>query len=104
MPLPAGAARPELPPRIIASAVPRTPPVGAPNAGGGRSHSDEFVVHMTTNSSSSELDLLVDSVQLTSVLAALVEWAEANQVDLGALEVAPPSLEDTYLELTAGAP
>jgi ABC-2 type transport system ATP-binding protein len=34
------------------------------------------------------------------VLAAIVAWARANQLDLSALEVGPPTLEDAYLALT----
>lgn len=34
------------------------------------------------------------------VLAAIVAWARARRLDLSALEVGPPSLEDAYLALT----
>ena len=38
--------------------------------------------------------------QPTQVLHALTTWATARGVELDGLEVARPSLEDTYLELT----
>ena len=34
------------------------------------------------------------------VLAAIVAWARARQIDLSTLEVGPPTLEDAYLTLT----
>jgi hypothetical protein len=46
--------------------------VRLPLAGAGRPHGDEFGVHMTPNSSASGLELLVDSAQLTDVLAKLL--------------------------------
>ncbi len=48
-----------------------------------------------------QLQLVLDSADLSSVLGQLLEWARANDIDLAGLEVAPPTLEDTYLELTA---
>jgi hypothetical protein len=38
----------------------------------------------------------VDSANLTDVLGQLLDWARANCIDLAGLQVAPPSLEDTY--------
>jgi hypothetical protein len=46
------------------------------------------------------LELVVDSADLSPLLGELLEWARANDLDLAGLEIAPPSLEDTYLELT----
>ena len=34
------------------------------------------------------------------VLGAIVAWARARRLDLSALEVRPPTLEDAYLTLT----
>jgi ABC-2 type transport system ATP-binding protein len=45
-------------------------------------------------------ELSVPSADVTADLAALVDWARRNRVDLTGLEVAPPSLEDAYLALT----
>jgi ABC-2 type transport system ATP-binding protein len=47
-----------------------------------------------------QLELAVDSDALSVALEQLLEWARINDLDLAGLEVAPPSLEDTYLELT----
>jgi ABC-2 type transport system ATP-binding protein len=41
------------------------------------------------------------SADLSADLAALVSWARRSHVDLTGLEIAPPSLEDAYLSLTA---
>jgi ABC-2 type transport system ATP-binding protein len=48
-----------------------------------------------------QLELVVDSADLSLVVGQLLEWAQANDLDLAGIEIAPPSLEDTYLELTA---
>jgi ABC-2 type transport system ATP-binding protein len=40
----------------------------------------------------------------TRVLAALCSWASERGVELDALTVTRPTLEDIYLELTEGAP
>jgi len=45
--------------------------------------------------------LVLPSADVTADLALLVGWARQNHVDLTGLEVAPPSLEDAYLALTA---
>ena len=37
------------------------------------------------------------------VLRALLDWADARGADLGDLEARRESLEDVYLQLTAGA-
>ena len=47
-----------------------------------------------------QLDLLVESRDLPTVISELLEWAQANDLELAGLEVASPTLEDTYLELT----
>lgn len=44
----------------------------------------------------------LDVVNLAASLHALTTWAIANQVDLDALEIHRPSLEDVYLELIGG--
>jgi ABC-2 type transport system ATP-binding protein len=46
-------------------------------------------------------ELLMKSADLSADLAALVSWARRSHVDLTGLEIAPPSLEDAYLSLTA---
>jgi ABC-2 type transport system ATP-binding protein len=46
-------------------------------------------------------ELIVPSADLTADLAELVGWARRSRADLTGLEVAPPSLEDAYLSLTA---
>ncbi len=91
VPLVPGPPRSRLPRRFAAALAPE------------RASSDEFAFHMNANSSSSGLELLVDSADLTEVLGQLLEWAQDNRIDLSGLQVAPPSLEDTYLELTARA-
>jgi ABC-2 type transport system ATP-binding protein len=48
-----------------------------------------------------ELELLIESPDLPAILEQLVEWAKANHVELAGLEVAPPTLEEAYLELTS---
>jgi len=47
-------------------------------------------------------ELLMKSADLTADLGTLVSWARHHHVDLTGLEIAPPSLEDAYLSLTAG--
>ena len=47
-----------------------------------------------------QLELLVESTDLPIVISELLEWAQANDRELAGLEVAPPILEDTYLQLT----
>ncbi len=46
-------------------------------------------------------ELTVPSADLTADLGELVSWARRNGADLTGLEVAPPSLEEAYLSLTA---
>jgi ABC-2 type transport system ATP-binding protein len=46
-------------------------------------------------------ELTLPSADLTSDLGELVGWARRSGADLTGLEVAPPSLEDAYLSLTA---
>jgi ABC-2 type transport system ATP-binding protein len=46
-------------------------------------------------------ELLMKSADLTADLGTLVSWARHHHVDLTGLEIAPPSLEDAYLSLTA---
>jgi ABC-2 type transport system ATP-binding protein len=46
------------------------------------------------------LELLVEHHDLPVVLQQLVECAQWNELDLAGLQIAPPTLEDTYLELT----
>jgi len=46
------------------------------------------------------LELLVEHRDLPIVLQQLLECAQCNDVDLAGLQIAPPTLEDTYLELT----
>jgi ABC-2 type transport system ATP-binding protein len=49
-------------------------------------------------------DLLeVRTVDTGRVLSELLAWARCKGLDLAGLEVAPPSLEDAYLALVAGA-
>lgn len=47
-----------------------------------------------------ENTIVATGTSATPVLAALVAWARARQLDLSALEVGPPTLEDAYLSLT----
>jgi ABC-2 type transport system ATP-binding protein len=47
-----------------------------------------------------QLELLVASTDLPTVITELLDWARANDVSLAGLEVSPPTLEDTYLHLT----
>jgi ABC-2 type transport system ATP-binding protein len=49
-------------------------------------------------------ELTLPSADLTGDLGQLVSWARRFRADLTGLEVAPPSLEDAYLSLTAEAP
>jgi ABC-2 type transport system ATP-binding protein len=49
-------------------------------------------------------ELTLPSADLTGDLGQLVSWARRTRADLTGLEVAPPSLEDAYLSLTAEAP
>jgi ABC-2 type transport system ATP-binding protein len=46
-------------------------------------------------------ELTLPSADLTADLGELVSWARRSQADLTGLEIAPPSLEDAYLSLTA---
>ncbi len=46
------------------------------------------------------LELLVEHHDLPIVLQQLLECAQCNDIDLAGLQIAPPTLEDTYLELT----
>jgi ABC-2 type transport system ATP-binding protein len=46
-------------------------------------------------------ELTLPSADLTADLGELVSWARRTSADLTGLEVAPPSLEDAYLSLTA---
>ena len=46
-------------------------------------------------------ELTLPSADLTADLGELVSWARRSRADLTGLEVAPPSLEDAYLSLTA---
>jgi ABC-2 type transport system ATP-binding protein len=48
-----------------------------------------------------QLELLVDSHDLPAILERLLGWAQSSDIDLAGLEIAPPTLEDTYLELTS---
>ena len=43
---------------------------------------------------------VVHTDDVTATLEELVAWARTNDIDLDGLEVAPPTLEDAYLELT----
>ena len=45
-------------------------------------------------------ELVVQTDDVTATLEELVAWARTNDIDLNGLEVAPPTLEDAYLELT----
>jgi len=47
-----------------------------------------------------QLELLVDSDDLPAILEQLLAWTQWNDIDLAGLQIAPPTLEDTYLELT----
>jgi ABC-2 type transport system ATP-binding protein len=49
-------------------------------------------------------ELTLPSADLTGDLGQLVSWARRTRADLTGLEVAPPSLEDAYLSLTAETP
>jgi ABC-2 type transport system ATP-binding protein len=51
-----------------------------------------------------QLHLTVDSAGLAEVLEELLDWTLVHDVDVSGLEVAPPSLEDTYLHLTTQWP
>jgi ABC-2 type transport system ATP-binding protein len=46
-----------------------------------------------------QLKLLVPAGGLAGVLEQLLHWAQANELDLAGLEIAPPDLETTYLDL-----
>jgi ABC-2 type transport system ATP-binding protein len=48
-------------------------------------------------------ELLARTRDPRGLLAALVDWARARDLDLTGLEVGPPSLETAYLELTGHA-
>ncbi len=48
------------------------------------------------------LELAVDSADVGDVLDVVLGWARTHELDLAGLTVAPPSLEDGYLELTDG--
>jgi ABC-2 type transport system ATP-binding protein len=48
-------------------------------------------------------DLVLRTADPQAVLHALLDWAEQEGIRLEALEVRRPSLEDAFLELTAGA-
>jgi ABC-2 type transport system ATP-binding protein len=43
--------------------------------------------------------LLIRTADVTGQLDELVRWARAHELDLGGLEVGPPSLEDAYLSV-----
>jgi ABC-2 type transport system ATP-binding protein len=43
--------------------------------------------------------VLIHTADVTGQLDELVRWASAHQLDLGGLEVGPPSLEDAYLSV-----
>ena len=47
-----------------------------------------------------QLELLVEHNDLPAVLQQLLECAHWHDIDLAGLEIAPPTLEETYLELT----
>ena len=47
-----------------------------------------------------QLELLVDSDDLPAILEQLLEWTQWNDIHLAGLQIAPPTMEDTYLELT----
>lgn len=47
-----------------------------------------------------QLELRVESIDLPTVISDLLEWTQANDLELAGLEVAPPTIEDTYLRLT----
>ena len=49
-----------------------------------------------------ENTIVATGTSAAPVLAAIVAWARARQLDLSALEVGPPTLEDAYLTLTRG--
>jgi ABC-2 type transport system ATP-binding protein len=46
-------------------------------------------------------ELVLHTTDVATDLAALVDWAHRHSVDLAALQVGPPSLEEAYLALTA---
>ena len=46
-----------------------------------------------------QLKLLVPADGLAEVLEQLLHWAQANELDIAGLEIAPPCLETTYLDL-----
>jgi ABC-2 type transport system ATP-binding protein len=48
-------------------------------------------------------ELVLHTTDVATDLAALVDWARRHSVDLAALQVGPPSLEEAYLALTADA-
>ena len=74
LPLPDGAPVADLPPRL------------APAAGTGHG------------------ELLISSTDVAGDLAVLLSWARQHRVDVSALEVGPPGLEDAYLALTGSGP
>ncbi len=48
-------------------------------------------------------ELVARTREPRALLAALVEWARAHDIDLTGLEIGPPSLEQAYLALTGHA-
>jgi ABC-2 type transport system ATP-binding protein len=58
---------------------------------------ERFVGHV----GSGGLELHVGAGDLPAVLEQILGWARANELDLAGLQVSPPTLEDTYLQLTS---
>ena len=48
-----------------------------------------------------QLELAVESAAIAVVVEAVLAWAHIHDIDLSALEIAPPGLEEAYLRLTA---
>jgi hypothetical protein len=65
-----------------------------------RAASARATVHLPARLHPEQRELLVRTEDVTGTLEELVDWARSNRVDLTGLEVAPPTLEDAYLELT----
>ena len=45
---------------------------------------------------------MIETAAVTTTLRTLTDWAVTHEVDLDALTVTRPSLEDVYLELVGG--
>jgi ABC-2 type transport system ATP-binding protein len=102
----------ELADRLVVIAAGRIVAEGTPDAIGGRASAgstirfpwpsdrglDELPVPATRDAG----DAIVETVAVTTTLRSLTEWAVTHGVDLDALTVSRPSLEDVYLELVGG--